>query len=84
MQNSMIATIAVFVCNRLMDSGKYEEAGELMEQLVNQKNGMVGIHKQMLNMDRMYCEMVGENRQEKIDELYDDELKKILKDETSY
>ena len=79
MKNSLIATIAVFACNRLMDSGKYEEAAELMEKLVNQKSGMVGIHRHMLNMDRIYCEMVCENRIEKLEELYDDELKKIMK-----
>lgn len=79
MKNSLIATIAVFACNRLVDSGEYAEAAELMERLVNQKNGMVGIHKHLLNLDRIYCEMVGENRPEKLEELYDDELKKVMK-----
>ena len=79
MKNSLIATIAVFACNRMVDSGKYEEAAELMERMVNRKSGMVGIHKHLLNIDRMYCEMVGENRPEKLEELYDDELKKIMK-----
>ena len=79
MKNSLIATIAVFVCNRLVDEGKYAEAAELMERLVNQKSGMVGIHKHLLNIDRMYCEMVGENRPEKLEALYDDELKKMMK-----
>ena len=79
MKNSMIATISVLACNRLLDSGKYEEAAELMECLIKQKSGMVGIHKQMLNADRIYCEMVGENRPEILQELYTDELKKFLK-----
>lgn len=79
MKNSMIATIAVFACNRLLDSGKYEEAAELMEHLVKQKSGMVAVHRHMLNMDRMYCEMVGKNRSEKLEELYTDELQKIMK-----
>lgn len=79
MQNSLIATIAVFACNRLVDSGKYEEAAKEMERVVTEKNGMVGIHKQMLNIDRIYCEMVGENRPEKLEELYTDDLKKVLK-----
>ncbi len=79
MQNSLIATIAVFACNRLVDEGNYAEAAELMERLVKEKSGMIGIHKHMLNMDRIYCELVGENRPEKLEELYDDELKKIMK-----
>jgi len=79
MQNPLIATIAVVICNRLVDSGKYEEAAELMERISNEKSGMIGIHRQMLKLDRIYCEMVGENRPEKLDELYDDELKKAVK-----
>lgn len=79
MQNSLIAAIAVFACNRMMDLGKYEEAAKEMERLVNKKSGMVGIHKHLLNIDRIYCEMVGKNRPEKIEELYTDELKKVLK-----
>ena len=79
MQNSLIATIAVFACNRLMDMGRYAEADELMERLLAEKSGMVGIHVQILKADRVFCEMVGDNRQEKLEELYDDELKKFLK-----
>jgi len=40
---------------------------------------MVGVHVQILKADRVFCEMVGENRPEKLEELYDDELKKFLK-----
>ena len=79
MKNSMIATIAVLACNRLLDAGKYEQAAELMEHLIKQESGMVEIHKHMLNADRIYCEMVSQNRPEILKELYTDELKKFLK-----
>lgn len=79
MQNPLIATIAVVICNRLVDSGKYAEAAELMEQVSSKKSGMIGIHRQMLKLDRIYCEMVGENRPEKLEELYDEELEKTVK-----
>lgn len=79
MKNSMLATIAVFACNRLMDFGKYAEVAELMERLLSEKSGMVGAHKHMLNADRLYCELVGENRPEKMEELYTEELQKFLK-----
>lgn len=79
MQNSMVATIAVLHCSRLMDEGNYAEAGELMERLLSEKNGMLEIHKHMLNTERIYCELVGENRAEKIEELYTEELQKFLK-----
>lgn len=79
MQNSLIATVAVFACNRLVDEGNYAEAARLMERLVSEKNGMVSIHHHMLNADRIYCELVGENRKEKLEELYTTELKNFLK-----
>lgn len=79
MENTMIATIAVFVCLRLMDAGKYAEAAEEMERLLSEKNGMVEVHKHLLNMERIYCELVGENRPEKLEELYTEELQKFLK-----
>lgn len=78
MQNPLSATIAVFACNRLVDAGKYEEAAKEMERVLNEKNAIIGIHKHMLNVDRIYCEMVGENRPEKLEELYTDELKKMM------
>ena len=79
MQNSLIATIAVFCCNRLMDEGRYAEADELMERLLEQENGMVGVHRHILNADRLFCELVGEKRPEKLEELYTPELKSFLK-----
>lgn len=79
MQNTLIATIPVFACNRLMDLGRYAEADELMERVLAEKGGMVSVHVQILKADRVFCEMVGENRPEKVEELYDDELKKFLK-----
>lgn len=79
MKDSLVSTIAVFCCNRLMDEKKYAEAGELMERLLTQESGMLGIHRHLLTMDLLYCELVGENRREKIEELYTDELKAFLK-----
>jgi len=40
---------------------------------------MVEVHKHLLNTDRIYCELVGENRAEKIEELYTEELQKFLR-----
>ena len=79
MKNSMVATNAVLVCSRLLDTGNYEEAARQIERLINEKNGMVVIHKQLLKAELVYCELVGENRPEKLEELYSEELQKFLK-----
>lgn len=79
LQNSMIATVAVFRCNRLMDRGKYAEADELMEWLLTEKTGMVGIHRNILRADQIFCEIVGENRAERYEKLYTEEQKRFMK-----
>ncbi len=79
MKNSMSATIGVLCCNRLMDSQSFNEAQGLMEHFLNIDSGIVGIQKNLLLCDILYCELMGENRKEKIDELLTKDMKKILK-----
>lgn len=79
MHNSMIAARAVFACNRLMDEKKMAEADALMEQLLNMDSAIVDLHRKLLICDRIYCELIGQKRKEKIEELYDAEQKKFMK-----
>lgn len=79
MQNGLVAAIAVFHCNRLMDMEKYAEADELMEQLLSEESGMVRVHRHILRADQIYCEMVGENRKERYETLYTTEVKQFFK-----
>ena len=69
MNNSIIASVAVFRCNYLMDHGKYEEADALMEELLQKETGMVGIHRHLLINDRIYCKIINKCSKELIDEL---------------
>ena len=79
MKNSMVATIGVLCCNRLMDSQSFTEAQGLMEHFLNIDSGIVGVQKNLLLCDILYCELMGENRKDKIDELLTKDMKKILK-----
>lgn len=79
MKNSMSATIGVLCCNRLMDSQSFNEAQGLMEHFLSIDSGIVGIQKNLLLCDILYCELTGENRKEKIDGLLTKDMKKILK-----
>ncbi len=54
MNNSMIAAVEVFRCNRLMDEMRFEEAEEAMSKLTRGKNGVLGVHKSLLICDRIY------------------------------
>lgn len=58
MNNSMAATMAVFACNRLMDEQRFEEAEEKMCYYCEQNNAIVGLHKNLLRCDIIYCMIV--------------------------
>jgi len=62
MKNSMCAAIGVFACSRLMDEHRFEEADALMERLLALDSGIVGLHRSLMICDRMYCELISENR----------------------
>ena len=55
LENSMIAAIAVFACNRLMDEGRYEDAEREIRILCGKQTGMVGVHRFLLHCDRITC-----------------------------
>ena len=78
MQNSMVAGIGVFACNRLMDQHKFREAGQLMAHILCIDSGMVGLHRNLLVCDRIYCELIHENRPAVLSSLYTAEQKKFM------
>ena len=79
MKNSMVAVMGVFACNRLVDSHHFEEADRLMEHLLEIDSSIVGLHRSLMVCDRIYCEILGENRKEVIDSLLTKEQKKFMK-----
>lgn len=79
MQNSMCASVGVFTCNRLIDALEFKQADELMEKLLAMDGAMVGIHRHLLICDRIYCELIGENRPEKLAEMLDKKQKDFMK-----
>lgn len=78
MDNSMIAAQAVFGVNRLMDEGRLTEARDRMEELLRQDSAMIGLHRNLLVCDLVFCELTGENRPEKISELLTKEQRKFM------
>ena len=79
MKNSMVATRYVFTCNRLMDEEKFEEADALMAHLLEIESGIVGLHHDLLMCDRIYVELIGQNRTEVIASMMTKEQKKFMK-----
>ena len=84
MKNSMVAAQGVFACNRLMDEHRFAEADELMLHMLKIDSGMVGLHRNLMVCDRMYVELISENRREVIDEMFSKEQKKFMKQMKSF
>ena len=79
MKNSMIAVMGVFACNRLIDAGAFEEADQLIEKLLKMDTAIIGLHRNLLICDRIYCELISKNRRDKLDEMLDKKQKKFMK-----
>ena len=79
MKNSMVVVMGVFACNRLMDQQDFQEADKLMEHIMSIESGMVGLHRSLMVCDRMYIEMISENRKEIIDGMLTKEQKQFMK-----
>lgn len=76
--NSMITSVGVFACNRLMDQRQFAKADQLMESLLDMETAMVGLHRNLLVGDRIYCELIGENRPEKVETMLSKEQKQFM------
>ena len=79
MQNSMAATIAVFCANRLMDEHRFKEAANLIDQLLSMDTAIISIHRCLLICDRLYCELIGDNKETKIHKLLTIEQVRFMK-----
>lgn len=79
MSNTMIVTMGVFACNKLMDEGRYDEADARMAELLSCGDGLMGIYRSLLVCDRIWCELMKEGREQIIDSMLDDGQLKFMK-----
>ena len=79
MKVNLVAAIGVSVCNRLMDQHRFEEADERMAHILDIESGMIGLHRNLIICDRMYCEMIHQNRQDVLAQFCTKEQKKFMK-----
>ena len=79
MQNSMVATQGVLAANRLMDQQRFSEADRLIAHLLEIDSGIVGLHRSLMICDRMYCELIRDNRKEILAEMHTKEQIQFMK-----
>ena len=79
MKNSMVAPMGVFACNRLMEEKRFDEADAEMKRLLDLESGIVGLHRNLMISDRMFCELLGECRMDVVNQMYTKEQKQFMK-----
>jgi len=84
MNNALVATMAIFAANRLMDEHRFDEADALMKKLTEGKNAVLGLHRGLLVCDRIFCELIRDNRSETIEGLLTKEQKKLMRSMKDY
>ena len=78
MNNNMVATIGVFCCNRMMDNHDFEIADKTMTELLESDAAIIGLHRQLLICDMIYCKLISGNTDDAV-ELMDKKQKKFMK-----
>ena len=79
MNNAIIAPIGVLRCSRLMDQRRFQEADDLMRDLLAQKTAIAGLSRGLMVCDRMYLELIGQNRPEALAALRTKEQERLMK-----
>ena len=79
MKNSMTATVGLLACNRLLDQHRFEEADALMEHLLSIDSGIVDLHRYLVTCDRIFVELIGQNRKDAVEGMLTKEQQKFMK-----
>lgn len=78
MKNSMLAALGVFSCNHLMDAHCFQEADQQMAHLLQIDSSIAGVHRNLLICDRIYHELIGENRRYVVEQMLSKEQRKFM------
>ena len=62
-----------------MDQQRFEEADQLIAHLLQIDSGIIGLHRGLMICDRMYCEIIRDNRKEILDEMLTKEQTNFMK-----
>ena len=82
--NPLIVTIGVFKCNYLHDKKDFIRAKEHSVYLIKDAPGLLGVHKNELECELLFYELIGSCREDEIDRLYTKELQTYIKNTSTY
>lgn len=64
MQNSMTVSVGVSAAGKMMDEHDFSAAAEAIDVLLGLESGVTGLMRAMLTGDRVYCELLGDQKKE--------------------
>ncbi len=77
--NHICAASAACVLSCRIDAMQFVQAQALGEELLECADGMPGIYRQITTLEVLFCELVGQRRTERIEELMSKEFRQFLK-----
>lgn len=84
MSNPLIAVVAALHCNRMLEEKRYEETSQTIEKILHSTTGMLGVHKMLLQIDQVFCEIMSSRRKEVLDFMNDKALSNFRKAMRNY
>lgn len=79
LRNPIIAAVAVLGCNRLVDELRFAEAEARIAHILDRDTGIVDLHRNLLTCERIYMELIGQNRAEVLESWMTKPFLKFLK-----
>lgn len=79
MKNSITAFLCTLACSKLMEEKKFQESEQTMGELLQMDTAIAGLHRRLMTVDLIYCELIGKKRVEVLLELADGKQKKFMK-----
>lgn len=84
MNNSIIAGSTFLIANRLIDKHQFIEAAEYLERVLSIDSALIGLHRRLMICDQILCELLNENRKDKLNTLLDQNQKLFMKEMKNY
>lgn len=79
LKDSLMVSVAVYYCNRLMDLHEFTKANKEMKKLLVMDTAMLGVHRQLLVNDIVYCNLILNEETERIENLLNKNQRKFMK-----
>jgi len=82
--NSVCTAVAVMACSRAVDRMEFERAARMAAALMDEKNDLIPLYSNILTIELIFAELVGENRKEELDQMWTKGFDKFLKAMKNY